>query len=110
MCADVISSLSFYFFLRPQSLFPLEKQQEAETDEDEDTAANSAQLAEWDGVEPPEWRGGVEEPGGGAEDGDKFGDFDGVNGGGKLFSPEREDVVSKASPRYVCVGAVVGGA
>ncbi|CAM9790796.1 unnamed protein product, partial [Laminaria digitata] len=40
-----------------KSLFPLEKAAEDETDEDEDTAANSAQLAEWDGVAPPEGDG-----------------------------------------------------
>lgn len=33
-------------------MFPLEKGPEDDTDEDEDTAANSAQLAEWDGVAP----------------------------------------------------------
>ncbi|CAM9847246.1 unnamed protein product, partial [Ectocarpus sp. 4 AP-2014] len=69
-----------------KSLFPLEKQEEAETDEDEDTAANSAQLAEWEGVEPM-----------GAGD-LEFDDFDGVNGGGSMFSPEQE-AFSKASPR-----------
>ncbi|CAN0518694.1 unnamed protein product, partial [Ectocarpus sp. 12 AP-2014] len=60
-----------------KSLFPLEKREEAETDEDEDTAANSAQLAEWEGVEPM-----------GAGD-LEFDDFDGVNGGGSMFSPEQ---------------------
>lgn len=82
----------------PQNLFPLEKQdlQETETDEDEDTAANSAQLAEWEGVEPAQ----AEEFG--------FGGFDGVNpgdsdDGGMLFSPEQgaAAAVFKASPRYV---------
>ncbi|CBJ48558.1 expressed unknown protein [Ectocarpus siliculosus] len=69
-----------------KSLFPLEKQEEAETDEDEDTAANSAQLAEWEGVEP-------------MGEGDlEFDDFDGVNGAGSMFSPEQE-AFSKASPR-----------
>lgn len=43
-----------------QSLFPLEKGPEEETDEDEDTAANSAQLAEWDGVAPALGDGGYD--------------------------------------------------
>ncbi|CAM9827170.1 unnamed protein product [Scytosiphon promiscuus] len=75
-----------------KTLFPLEKQQEAETeDEDEDTAANSAQLAEWEGVEPMD------------TDEMEFDDFDGVNedggSGGGMFSPEQADAApSKASP------------
>lgn len=50
--------VTFFFFL--QSLFPLEKGPEEETDEDEDTAANSAQLAEWDGVAPALGDGGYD--------------------------------------------------
>lgn len=88
-------------FSGPQSLFPLEKQQEAETDEDEDTAANNAQLAEWEGVEPPAWEG-AEPVDSEEEDGDSFGGSDGINGDGNIVSPEKDAAVSKASPRWVC--------
>lgn len=82
-----------------QSLFPLEKQREEDTDEDEDTAANSAQLAEWDGMELDN----VEE---------EFSEFESANKGeieddSLLVSEERNDrpgredvVISLPTPRY----------
>lgn len=51
-----------------KTLFPLERQAEEETDEDEDLAANGAQLAEWDNLE--------------LGNGKEFQGFEGVNPGG----------------------------